>query len=147
MRSHSQIRSAASSVGRHAPREDRPACRGRVTGGAEIPLDAASEPGVGEREIGELQALVGEDQIPVGHEVTQRPEPPTEARKHQRLQRGVGDLDCRDLSRPHVAPVAVLQRVRQRIGQPAVCDAFKHVGWQLRRRGRIRKPLQPGEGG
>ena len=134
-----------STAGRHAAREDRSARRGRVAGGAEVPLDPAGEPGVGEREVGELQAPVGEHQIPVGHQVAQRPEPAPEARKHQRLQPTVGQPERGDVPRPQVAAVVVLQRVRQRIGQPAVRDALAHVGWQVGRRRGIRKPLQPGE--
>ena len=71
-----------SAGGRHAACEDRSARRGRVAGGAQVPLDAAGEPGVGEGEVGELQAPVGEHQIPVGHQLAQRPEPAPETRKH-----------------------------------------------------------------
>ena len=120
-------------AGRDAAREDRSAGRSRVAGGAEVPLDAAGEPAVGQGEVGELQALVGEHQIPVSHQVAQRPEPPPETRKDERLQPTVGHLDCAELLGPQVAAVGVLQCVRQRIGQLAVPDALAHVDWQVGR--------------
>ena len=133
-------------AGRHAAREHGSARRGRVAGGAEVPLHAAGEPGVGEPEVGELQTPVGEHQIPVSLQVAQRPQPASELRKHERLQRVVGQLDRGYLLRPQVAAVVVLQRVRQRIGQPAVRDALAHVGRQVGRGRGVRKPLQAGEG-
>jgi hypothetical protein len=105
-----------------------------VAGGAEIPLDAAGEPGVGEREVGELQTRVGEHKIAIGHRVPKRPEPAAEARKHERLQPAVGDLDREDFLRPQVSRISVLQRVWQRIDQSAVRDALAHVRRQVGRR-------------
>jgi hypothetical protein len=68
-----------------------------VSSRAEVPLDAAGEPGVGERKVSELQAPVGEQQIPVDRQVAERPEPASEAREHQRLQPIIRYPERRDI--------------------------------------------------
>jgi hypothetical protein len=44
-------------------RVHRPVAQCGVAGGAEVPLDAASEPGVGESEVREPQAGVDEEKL------------------------------------------------------------------------------------
>ena len=94
---------------------------------AEIPLNAAGEPGVGEGEVGELKTLVGEHQIPVVEQIPQRPKPATEAGQHKPLQSTVAQLDCSDPALCQLAAVAALQWVRQWIGQPTVRDPLLHI--------------------
>ena len=138
MRSHSQIRSAA-------PRSDGtlPAKTGRqVVAAWPVEPRFHSMPPANQALVSAKLANCRRRLVntrSVGQLVTQRPEPAPQARKHERLQPTVGQLDGADLPRSQVAAVSVLQRVRQRIGQLAVRDALAHVGWQVGRRRGIRE--------
>ena len=99
----------------------------RMPGGAEVPLDAAREPGVPQPEVGELEPVVVVEQLSTASLVPQRPEPAAEVQQHHGQEMVV--LEGRDpgLLGHQVAGVVVLEQVGQHAGHGSVADVPCHL--------------------
>ena len=98
-----------------------------VTGGAEVPLHPAGEPGVPQGEVARLQRVVGVQQLAAGDEVDQRPQPSALAQQEGGPQPvvaehgdRVGDVDERPV-------VVVLRQIGQHRRDAPVREVGRHL--------------------
>ncbi len=103
-----------------------------MTGGADVPLDAAGEPGAVEREVRGLQDRVAVEQFALGRLVEEGGHAPAETGQHGRPQPVVLDHDRVQLGRYAVSGVRVAQAGGQYRAQRFVRDLPGHLVGQPR---------------
>ncbi len=108
----------------------RGAGEGGVAGGADVPFDAAGEPGTVEGEVGGLQHRVAVEEFAAGRLVVQGVHPAAETGQDSGAQPVVLEDQPVDVGAAAVAPVTVAQPGGQDRAQRAVADLAGHVGGQ-----------------